>query len=653
MNFIFIASAVALTNAVFELEPLTVYATRTDSVVDQIPARTTLYTVSDITESSANSLSEFIAEKENVFIRSVNANPLQSHIAMRGYGENSFGRIKIQLDGELLNNIDMLPPDLSRVSLPNVRRIEFIHGPSPVLHGDGAVAGVINILTEDLPEDGCDGNVSSLIGSYDTYALNLQCRCTDVESRDFANASYLYNVSEGYRNRSAYDIHSANIKIGRIYSDEAHIKLNGSYSSGFYEMPGALSYDEWKANDRQAKYFDDWSRFWNYSSGFEMRGVVGVERYILIDGCFSHRFRRVNWGDYDYANDYETFAFGLNPRYLDKNEFAGFESVFTVGFDFNSDIYCVKNRSGIGSPKNRFSREKYAAFLHEELFLLEDFSIVAGVRGEGYSSRWTKRYVGEESLERGGVYDAEIGFVYRPTEMSRGFLKFTRYHRSPFCDELNFTQDGQILTPEYGYGVDAGLDIDFSDALSVFVVLYASHTEDEIFYNPYITPTQLGWNGYNCNSPSPVRRLGLDAGISWEIEDFAEILLKYSGVDARFDGGQYDNKSVPLVSAHRIRGEIGREFLGDFLIKGGMEYFTSQKLMGDFENAHGELKGACVCDVALLYTPSWAEGWGAKLSVENIFDRNYCDLAGWSDYSGAYFYPSRGRTFSFSVHYNF
>ena len=39
--------------------------------------------------------------------------------------------------------------------------------------------------------------------------------------------------------------------------------------------------------------------------------------------------------------------------------------------------------------------------------------------------------------------------------------------------------------------------------------------------------------------------------------------------------------------------------------------------------------------------------------IDNIFDREYCDFAGWSDYSGAYCYPACGRSFMFTVSYEF
>ena len=52
-----------------------------------------------IARSGARDLPELLAKKANVQIRTLNANPLQAQVAMRGFGENSFGRVKIVVDG--------------------------------------------------------------------------------------------------------------------------------------------------------------------------------------------------------------------------------------------------------------------------------------------------------------------------------------------------------------------------------------------------------------------------------------------------------------------------------------------------------------------------------------------------------------------------
>lgn len=74
---------------------------------------------------------------------------------------------------------------------------------------------------------------------------------------------------------------------------------------------------------------------------------------------------------------------------------------------------------------------------------------------------------------------------------------------------------------------------------------------------------------------------------------------------------------------------------------------------GDFENAQDRLAGYTLFDVGVYYSPVWAEGWKASFVMDNLFDRRYCDFAGWSSYSGAYYYPACGRSFMFTLSYEF
>jgi len=135
----------------------------------------------------------------------------------------------------------------------------------------------------------------------------------------------------------------------------------------------------------------------------------------------------------------------------------------------------------------------------------------------------------------------------------------------------------------------------------------------------------------------------------------AEASVKYGAVHADFGKGQYHGEDVPLVPNHRIRAEAGVWIFADLEVKGGVRYVSSQRLAGDFANEHGELPAYTLFDVGIYYVPSWswAKGWRATFVMDNIFDRNYCDFAGWSDYSGAYYYPACGRSFMFTLSYEF
>ena len=135
MNVLIFAAMVASTNNIAALPTVTVYASRIEDAKDDIPASVQVFGLEQIAASGARDLPELLKKKAGMDIHSMNGNPVLTSIAMRGFGDNAFGRVKVVLDGEELNNVDMSAPNLTRIPLGNVERVEVIHGPSPVLYG--------------------------------------------------------------------------------------------------------------------------------------------------------------------------------------------------------------------------------------------------------------------------------------------------------------------------------------------------------------------------------------------------------------------------------------------------------------------------------------------------------------------------------------
>ncbi len=623
---------------------ITVYASRIEDAKDEMPCAVQTFDAGEIAASGARDLPELLEKKAGIDIHRLNANPLQAEIAMRGFGENAFGRVKVLVDGEELNNVDMVAPDLMRVPLANVDRVEIIRGPSPVLHGDGAVGGVVNVFTDkgDYAEK---TRVAASGGSQGTFGANLATCGGDGEKGVQYAGSYDYLRSDGFRSRSAYDIHAADATVRQNYDDGSSLAFRGHYQNAFYELPGALSREQWRADRRAAAHPDDWNRIWNYGLGLDAKLLLGANQWLFLDGTFSLQHRHAHWGDYGYANEYDLYGATLSPRYVNEGDLFGSASKFTFGLDLRYDRDKITDNSGYNSPRYHFDRFRAALFAHEEYWLTDNLAAIAGARGETIRNRWTHYQGLDDTDSEDWMGDAEVGLVYRPSENVKTFARATRFHRSPFCDEMNYTENGKLLKPETGYSLDIGTEWKILDELTFDADAYGMLMDDEIFFNPHASEGAWGWNGYNCNSPSRTRRIGLDTGLSWKRDKVAEAYVRYGIVSAEFTAGQYDGNDVPRVPLNRVAAGAGVWLWDDLEIGGSFRFTSSQKLVGDFGNENGELASYAVFGLDLRYEPSWAEGWKMALVLDNLFDRDYCDFAGWSDFSGAYYYPASGRTF--------
>lgn len=642
MNTLIFAAIVAATNNVAEVPPVTVYASRIEDAKADIPASVQIFGVEQIAASGARDLPELLKKKAGVDIHAMNGNPVLTSIAMRGFGDNAFGRIKVVLDGEELNNVDMNAPNLTRIPLGNVERVEVIHGPSPVLYGDGAVAGVVNATTDTHDYEEVT-RITGKAGSQDTFGGNVQTKGGDENEGIVYNASYDYLQSDGYRRRSAYNMHTANAGVRKNFENGSTVGLKVNYQNAYYELPGALSYYEWKNARKSSVKPGDWARLWSYGASLDSKMKLAEDQWLYFDGGFSYQYRHAVykdpvWGDSDLEYDYYSYRF--SPRYVNECDIAQFGNKFSVGFDFRYDQYWDLS----GAPvKRHFNRDRYAAFIHDEFFVTDDLSLVAGARMERIGNRWRRYYGLNESRNHDWMDDYELGLVYRPVDGLKTYIKGSQFHRSPFCDELSYTQDGNFLEPETGASLDIGFEWEFLDEFSFTANGYGMVMEDEIFFDPSLLP----W-GYNDNSPAKTRRLGFDAGLSWLRDKVAEASVRYNAVHADFASGEYHGNDVPYVPNHRIRLEGGFWIVDDLRIKGGYSYVSSQYVSGDYANTYDRLPAYSLFDVGIYYEPSWAEGWKASFVMDNIFDRNYCDYAGIG-----YYYPACGRSFMFTVSYEF
>ena len=646
------AEPAGITNEVAELPPVVVYASRMESPAESMPAAVQIFDAKQIESSGARDLPELLKKKAGIDIHSMNGNPILTSIAMRGFGDNAFGRVKVVLDGEELNNVDMNTPNLTRIPLGSVERVEVIHGPSPVLYGDGAIAGVVNVVT-DTHDYEKKTKITGKAGSQYTFGANVQTKGGFEDEGVLYNASYDYLRSDGYRDRSAYDMHTVNAGLRKNFDNGSTVGLKANYQNAFYELPGALTYKQWKHGRKTAQNHDDWSRIWSYGLGFDSNLNIADGQWLRLDGGFSHQYRHARYASTKSDMEYDAYCFHLSPRYVNDNDLFGFGNKFTIGADFRFDRYEEDHPRYFGNPvKRHFNRDRYAVFAQEEFRIIDELSIVAGVRMERIGNRWAHYSGLRENRSHDLMGDFELGIVYRPIEGLKTYAKGTRFHRSAFCDELSFTQDGKFLDPETGYSLDIGAEWEFLDEFKFDINGYGMIMEDEIFYNPYVSQGDYGWNGYNCNSPAKTRRIGMDTGLSWLRDKVAEASIRYGLVHADFGSGKYHGCDVPFVPSHRIRLEGGFWLFDDLEIKAGYTFVSRQYLSGDYANTGDRLPSYSLFDIGLYYAPSWAEGWKASFTMDNILDRNYCDYAIYSDWGNSY-YPACGRSFMFTLSYEF
>ena len=131
------------------LETITVTSSLIKSDELNAPFATEIYTKNDIDNSKSKDIYDFLSSQTSVNVAPSFGNKFSQLIDLRGYGINDgYQNIVVLVNGRRLNNVDMIPQLLSAIPLESIERIEILKGTGSVAYGDGANAGVINIITD-------------------------------------------------------------------------------------------------------------------------------------------------------------------------------------------------------------------------------------------------------------------------------------------------------------------------------------------------------------------------------------------------------------------------------------------------------------------------------------------------------------------------
>ncbi len=133
------------------MEEVVVTATMIEEPIREIPKNVTVITREDIEQASSNNVVDLLAREANLNLLSFFGTDKRASVDIRGFGATGVSNVVVMVDGFRLNPPDLAGPDFSSVPLDQIERIEIVRGGGSVLYGDGAVGGVINIITKKGP----------------------------------------------------------------------------------------------------------------------------------------------------------------------------------------------------------------------------------------------------------------------------------------------------------------------------------------------------------------------------------------------------------------------------------------------------------------------------------------------------------------------
>ena len=166
-------------------------------------ASTSVITAEDIEHSPAQSLPDILSQAAGVQVTHLLGGPTgaEDMVDLRGFGAFAQSNVLILVNGRRYQDFDLQGFDFSSIPLNSIERVEITRGNSgAVLYGDGAIGGVINIVTKTASVSPLEGRVEGAVGSYGYQAgrISVSSSSGPWSTSIFSNVA----TSSGYRQNS-------------------------------------------------------------------------------------------------------------------------------------------------------------------------------------------------------------------------------------------------------------------------------------------------------------------------------------------------------------------------------------------------------------------------------------------------------------------
>ena len=210
-------------------DDVVITATRTQQVIDEVPMPVQVIDQTQIERIGSLRLDEVLQEQTGLQMISDHGSGLQ----MQGLSSDY---ILILIDGEPVIGRTAGTVDLKRLTVNNIQRIEIIRGPSSSLYGSEAMAGVVNIITQEN-QPGWNGTLGTQYRTFHTWDAQAEAgyRGKRLSARLFANQlrSDGYDLSSESVSQTVapYRAFTLSPKLSYRLSEQLNLRV----SSRFYQ----------------------------------------------------------------------------------------------------------------------------------------------------------------------------------------------------------------------------------------------------------------------------------------------------------------------------------------------------------------------------------------------------------------------------------
>lgn len=644
----------ALAQQVETLPPVSVTSSRLGEGITG--ASTTVITSEEIAQAPQLTLSDILSKYAGVQTSSFygGVNGVGTTVDLRGFGVTGPSNTLVLVNGRRLNDWDLPGFDLSSIDRNSIERIEITRGNSgAVLYGDGAVGGVINVVTKNGAGKPASARIEAGFGSFRTKEGNLSA---NAGSGPFSVSLNTHEIqTDGWRINNKLNQKTGTADV-RYQTNQGSAFVTISADDQKLRLPGPRTATELMFDPRGTSTpynYADKTGF-SVTTGFTRMLTDGVE--LIVDGGVRKKDQKggffFSYGGGSYIeSDLRTAS--LTPRLKIDRTIFGMPVHILTGVDiYDTDYTSDRSQYKGQTPIHIYDlgQRTAAAYWQQTVTVLPNTDLSLGGRiqrthvsasdiydplaPQGYSN---PQGVPLDNTETQRAYHA--GFEHRFNDSFAVFGRLAQSFRLPNLDErVGMVPIGSVtnfaLKTQTSHDAEVGVKFT-AGPLYVQSSVFDMRLTNELHLSP-IT--------YANENLDPTRRRGWETSARLRLADNLTFTGSMTLMRATFREGPFIGKNVPVVSRATGSGSVTWGIIDKRLVfDGTVRYVGTRYLDGDEANVgYYKIPAHALVDVKLS---GEIDRYFWSFAVQNLLDRQYFSYGLDEGYGFYSFYPQAGRTF--------
>lgn len=666
-----------------------VSGSRFEENLNEVPANVQVITREEIAESTSTNIPDILSQIGGLNIRSTAGGQLNlgATVDMGGYGPTAKDTTLILVDGQRINPIDSSGISWESIPLDSINRIEILRGGASVQYGNGALGGVINIITNGGSKT--LNQASTSYGSFNTLVNNAIFRNTIDQTTVQLSANT--SNTNGWRQNSAANAYSFDGKVTQSLGGKDNVYADLFYSYSNQQMPGGTLGQVGQGNPQLAKFNNIGSGTTVDNSGIRMGLAKALSDTfnLEVDSFYSAKTTFFTQPYYSTTasgvgafptispsfTKYEGWQANFSPRI--KGDFGKFGTSI-VGYEFNKASQ--SSAASYSSIMNQAAQAQFAAInpiasyaqaslYNQSVYLIQrnpltrviDFAGGYRYQTQSASANGLSIWSGSANPNPNQTYSAnagDIAFNFKYLEGQRIYIKWNQSYRFPNVDEFwtwssagGSPSFGGILKPQTAQTYELGGNWQILKT-NLTAAVFSSVSQNEILYNP------ATYN--NSNSPYNINRTGANLNFLSPVTSQLSIGGGGTVQNAFYANGPYQNQAIAQVPNLLLNARAIYVLNNNWSLGGVVNYVSNQRYDAapSYYSSLNVMPSYAVGDIYANYRMG---NWETRLTVKNVGNAQYSTYGGYgyvqfpnnSSGNSYYYYANDPRSIYLSAKYNF